>query len=209
MIESSCSFDRAWCSSGHTAALSDSHFRKCIISYSMMQPINVLQLGFAINFSRTELFWQSWKNWHDEKYVHIDQNKMYCKSSVKRDGSTDVILKITLCDLTKLMWKPESQLPLKYTKELQNNYNFLQNAYEMKTIALVDWRLERTKCLLALNGSVYVTDKEQCCTESNSSKHQEETIAYTGHVSEEKWGLHEPGHVGARIVVIQTIGIDK
>lgn len=66
-----------------------------------------------------------------------------------------------------------------------------------------------TKCLLALDGSVYVADKEQCCTESNSSKHQEETKAYAGHVSKEKWGLHETRHIGAGIVVIQTIGIDK
>jgi len=43
-----------------------------------------------------------------------------------------------------------------------------------------------TKCLLALDGSVYVADKEQCCAESNSSKHQEETKAYAGHVSKEK-----------------------
>jgi hypothetical protein len=54
---------------------------------------------------------------------------------------------------------------------------------KMKTIALENLR---GKCLLALDGSVYVTDKEQSSTESNSSKHQEETIAYARHVSKEK-----------------------
>jgi len=56
--------------------------------------------------------------------------------------------------------------------------------YEMKTISSSG--LGRTKCLLTLDGSINVADKEQCSTESYSSQHQEETIAYAGHVSEKK-----------------------
>ena len=64
-------------------------------------------------------------------------------------------------------------------------------------------------CSLTLDGSIYMADKEQGCTEADSSKHQEETIANASHVSEEKRGLHKPRHVGACIVVIQTIGVDE
>lgn len=40
--------------------------------------------------------------------------------------------------------------------------------------------------LLALDGSIYVADKKQGSSKTNSSKHQEEAIADTSHVAEEK-----------------------
>lgn len=63
--------------------------------------------------------------------------------------------------------------------------------------------------LLALYWAVYVTHKKQSSTEAYSSKHEEESIAYTSHVPEEKWGLHETRHFWPCIVVIQAVAIDK
>lgn len=44
---------------------------------------------------------------------------------------------------------------------------------------------------LTLDGAVNVTNKEQSSTETNSTKHQEETVADASHVPKEKRGLHE------------------
>lgn len=43
-----------------------------------------------------------------------------------------------------------------------------------------------TTVLLTLDGFVYVTDKEQCGTETDHAQHQEESIADASHVAEEE-----------------------
>jgi len=54
-----------------------------------------------------------------------------------------------------------------------------------------------------------MADKEQGSTETNASKHEEETITNAGHVAKEKWGLHEAGHIWSCKVVIQAIAINE
>ena len=63
--------------------------------------------------------------------------------------------------------------------------------------------------LFALDWTVNVADKKQGGTEPNRAKHEEETIANTGHVAKEKGGLHEAWHIWSCIVVIQAIAINE
>ena len=66
-----------------------------------------------------------------------------------------------------------------------------------------------TTVLLTLDGFVYVTDKEQCGTETDHAQHQEESIADASHVAEEEWCLHKSRHIWSCIIVVQTVPIDK
>ena len=49
--------------------------------------------------------------------------------------------------------------------------------------------------LLALDGPVYVTNKQQGGTESYATEHEEEAIADTGHVTKEERSLHKTRHI--------------
>lgn len=55
--------------------------------------------------------------------------------------------------------------------------------------------MTETDYLLTLDGPIYMANKKQCRAEPYSSKHEEETIADTGHVTEEKRCLHEARHI--------------
>jgi hypothetical protein len=63
--------------------------------------------------------------------------------------------------------------------------------------------------LLALDGTVNVSHKYQWCTETNSSQHEEETIADAGHVAEEEGCLHEAWHVWPGMVVVDAVEEDE
>lgn len=63
--------------------------------------------------------------------------------------------------------------------------------------------------LLALNGSIYVAHEEQRCTKTSSTQHEEESVAYTSHVAEEEWGLHEARHAWSRMIVINAVEEDE
>ena len=54
-----------------------------------------------------------------------------------------------------------------------------------------------------------MADKEQRSTETHHPEHEEEPIADASHVAKEERGLHETGHVGSGIVVVQAVGIDE
>lgn len=64
-------------------------------------------------------------------------------------------------------------------------------------------------CLLALDGVVYVSHEKQSRTETYCSQHKEESVADARHVAKEERGLHEAGHVGSGVIVVEAIGIDK
>ncbi len=54
-----------------------------------------------------------------------------------------------------------------------------------------------------------MSDEGERGSEANGAQHQEEGVADHEVVAEEEGGLHEPGHVGARQVVVEAIAQDE
>lgn len=45
--------------------------------------------------------------------------------------------------------------------------------------------------------------------EADGAQHEEEAVAHTRHVPEEERRLHEPAHVGPRVVVVEAVPEDE
>mmetsp|Transcript_18486 Transcript_18486/g.45975 ORF Transcript_18486/g.45975 Transcript_18486/m.45975 type:complete len:697 (-) Transcript_18486:14-2104(-) len=70
-------------------------------------------------------------------------------------------------------------------------------------------RLVRAIRLLALDGAVDVAHEHERRAEADVAQHEEEAVADGEHVPEEEAGLHEAGHVGARVVVVEAVPVDE
>lgn len=63
--------------------------------------------------------------------------------------------------------------------------------------------------LFTLDRAVYVAYEGKRRPETDGPQHEEEAIAHARHVPKEERRLHEPAHVGPRVVVVEAIPEDE